>query len=167
MAFAPQSHDDFPMLNAPAGVDTRAILTAAGEVAYEWTVAADTLVVDGNAAEVLGVSAERLASGRAFATFLDPRSAGSRNELVLSSKANDPGDGVRYEVVYAFLPEGPRGRRLMIEDELKSGALVTLLDITMPTENAYYVVRPENKQSHPAADQFQNWLLSEVSPTLS
>ncbi|WP_442208643.1 LysR family transcriptional regulator [Rhizobium sp. RAF36] len=55
----------------------------------------------------------------------------------------------------------------LIEDELKSGALVTLLDITMPTENAYYVVRPENKQSHPAADQFQNWLLSEVSPTLS
>lgn len=52
----------------------------------------------------------------------------------------------------------------LIEDELRSEALVPLLTLPMSTENAYYVVRPESKQTHQAADMFQGWLLSQVSP---
>lgn len=50
----------------------------------------------------------------------------------------------------------------LIEDELRSGALVPLLDISMSTQNAYYVVRPETKQTDDAASRFQDWLLSRV-----
>ena len=50
----------------------------------------------------------------------------------------------------------------LIEEELRSGLLTPLLPTTMRTENAYYVVRPEEKQSHPVAEEFQSWLLSEV-----
>ncbi len=55
----------------------------------------------------------------------------------------------------------------LIEDELESGSLVPLLPKPMQTANAYYSVRPEAKQSHPVADSFQEWLLTEVSPRKS
>ncbi|MFA1625785.1 LysR family transcriptional regulator [Rhizobium mongolense] len=50
----------------------------------------------------------------------------------------------------------------LIEEELKTGMLLPLTSSTMRTENAYYVVRPEEKQSLPIADEFQEWLRSEV-----
>jgi DNA-binding transcriptional LysR family regulator len=49
----------------------------------------------------------------------------------------------------------------MIEDELRSGTLVPVLDLPMSTENSYYVVVPETKQTHQTADLFQAWLLSQ------
>jgi DNA-binding transcriptional LysR family regulator len=51
----------------------------------------------------------------------------------------------------------------LVEEELASGAFVALLPLPMQTENAYYCVRPEAKQSHLMADAFQAWLISEVS----
>lgn len=51
----------------------------------------------------------------------------------------------------------------LIEDELRSGVLVPVLDAPMSTENAYYIVRPEEKRTNPIADLFERWLLSEVS----
>ncbi|MBM7046199.1 LysR family transcriptional regulator [Rhizobium lusitanum] len=51
----------------------------------------------------------------------------------------------------------------LIEDELSSSALKPLTSKTMTTENAYYIVRPEEKQSLPTVEQFQSWLLSQVS----
>lgn len=53
----------------------------------------------------------------------------------------------------------------LIEEELRAGSLSPLPLMPMPTEYAYYVVRPENKQSHRAAEQFQSWILSEVRPS--
>lgn len=51
----------------------------------------------------------------------------------------------------------------LIEEELRLGNLVALFDLPLSTDNAYYVVRPETKQSHPTPDLFQNWLLSQVA----
>ncbi len=98
-------------------VDTRAILTAVEEVAYEWTIADDRLCWDTNALAVLGVgSLEAIATGRRFAGLLDPAHAGSRHEAVLGGRLTDDGSGVRYETQYALLPDRPRGRRLVVED---------------------------------------------------
>ncbi|MCW2085836.1 LysR family glycine cleavage system transcriptional activator [Bradyrhizobium diazoefficiens] len=50
----------------------------------------------------------------------------------------------------------------LVEEELRSKDLVPILDLPMSTENAYYVVRPETKRTHQAADLFETWLLSQV-----
>ncbi|KPF43500.1 LysR family transcriptional regulator [Rhizobium sp. AAP43] len=50
----------------------------------------------------------------------------------------------------------------LIEEEMKTGALVAVLDKPISTENAYYVVRPEAKRTHPTADQFETWLVSQI-----
>lgn len=51
----------------------------------------------------------------------------------------------------------------LIESELQSGALKPLADLPMQTENAYFVVRPENKRTQVAARDFEAWLLQEVA----
>ncbi len=55
----------------------------------------------------------------------------------------------------------------LIEEELRSGHLLRLSDMPMITENAYYVVRPETKQTNEAADMFQSWLLSQVGENVT
>jgi LysR family glycine cleavage system transcriptional activator len=55
----------------------------------------------------------------------------------------------------------------LIEEELRSGALVPLLDLPMSTNNAYYIVKPETKQTHEIADLFQTWLLSQIGGPLA
>ena len=52
----------------------------------------------------------------------------------------------------------------LIEEELKTGALLPLFDLPMPTENSYYVVKPEKKQTNEIATLFQDWLVSQVTP---
>ena len=47
---------------------------------------------------------------------------------------------------------------------LCAGTLLPLFDLPMPTENSYYVVMPEKKQTNETATLFQDWLLSEVTP---
>jgi diguanylate cyclase (GGDEF)-like protein len=122
MVFAPPNARDEmrsrgqPADAAGAPVDTRAVLTAAGEVVYDWAIGTDALALDANAAAVLGLEAGDLATGRSFAALLDPQNRASRQEAILNAKATDDGSGVRYEVQYALLPQGPRGRRVMIED---------------------------------------------------
>ncbi|MFB0690330.1 LysR substrate-binding domain-containing protein [Agrobacterium pusense] len=51
----------------------------------------------------------------------------------------------------------------LIEEELKSGSLRPFLDRPMSTENAYFIVRPENKGTQALAGEFQEWLLQEVT----
>ncbi len=53
----------------------------------------------------------------------------------------------------------------LIEDEVRSGALAPIANLAMSTENAYYVVRPEEKRTSSVVDLFQQWLLSEVGET--
>jgi DNA-binding transcriptional LysR family regulator len=52
----------------------------------------------------------------------------------------------------------------LIEEELKTGVLLPLFDLPMPTENSYYIVMPEKKQTNEIAMLFQNWLVSQVTP---
>ena len=99
-----------------AGVDE--ILTAVGEIVYEWTIADDRIRWGGNAAEVFGLeSAERISTGRGYAAIKDPANLTTRHDAVLNGTAGDPGTGVPYEVQYALLPDRPAGeRRLIVED---------------------------------------------------
>ncbi|MDO1583071.1 LysR family transcriptional regulator [Rhizobium oryzicola] len=51
----------------------------------------------------------------------------------------------------------------LIEEELQSGALVAVCNLTMRTENGYYIVRPENKRTQVTAQAFEAWILGEVA----
>jgi diguanylate cyclase (GGDEF)-like protein len=99
-------------------VASGAILAGIGGVAYEWTIADDRLHWDQHAATVLGVPAERIATGGGFAALLDPASTRTRHGVVLNSGAPADEAGVPYEVQYTLLPqgEGRRKKRLIVED---------------------------------------------------
>ena len=43
------------------------------------------------------------------------------------------------------------------------GTLVVVVDRPMETENSYYVVTPDAKQTLPLAQEFTEWLLGQVS----
>ena len=98
-------NDGMPKVAAAAGrragdapieraVDAGAILAAVGGVAYEWTIADDTIRWDDAAVEVLGLpSLESIATGRAFAALLDPTNPASRHDAVFNSTAVDNGSG--------------------------------------------------------------------------
>jgi len=98
--------------------DVHDILTAVGEVVYEWTIADDRIAWGPNAGAVLGLpSVEPIATGRGYAAFKDPTNLTSRNDAVMNGTGADQGGGVAYEVQYALQPDGPGGeRRLYIED---------------------------------------------------
>ncbi|MCM2293999.1 LysR family transcriptional regulator [Allorhizobium sp. BGMRC 0089] len=53
----------------------------------------------------------------------------------------------------------------LIESELKSGTLAPMANLPMQTENAYFIVRPENKTAQIAARDFEAWLLTQVTPS--
>ncbi len=94
------------------------ILTAIGEVVYDWSIRDGTIRWGDNALDVLGVaSLDRIASEAGFSGLVDPKSGGSRETIVLASPAADDGRGVPYQVQYALLPDRKsRSRRLWIED---------------------------------------------------
>jgi diguanylate cyclase (GGDEF)-like protein len=98
--------------------DARDILTAVGEVVYDWTIADDTIRWGANALDVLRVGAiDQIATGRNFARLLDPENLSSRHEAVLNGSASDGGGGVPYQVQYSLAPDGRSdGAKLWIED---------------------------------------------------
>ena len=51
----------------------------------------------------------------------------------------------------------------LVEEELKSGALVIALDIPVPTRRAYYLCYPPEKAQFPPLVAFRDWLLGEVA----
>ncbi|CAN5175647.1 bifunctional diguanylate cyclase/phosphodiesterase [soil metagenome] len=98
-------------------IDTEAILAAVGAIAYEWSIADDRILWQANAAGVLGVASETIATGRGFASLLDPAETRSRHDVVLNTPATDDGSGVAYEVQYALVSgQGEAQRRLIVED---------------------------------------------------
>jgi diguanylate cyclase (GGDEF)-like protein len=99
-------------------VAAREILTAVGEVVYDWSIPEDTIGWGENALGVLGVaSLDRIATGRGFAALLDPANPNSRHDTVLNASAADKGGGVAYQVQYSLLPDGKGStRKLWIED---------------------------------------------------
>ncbi len=100
------------------GAGARDILTAVGEVLYDWTIGDDRIRWGANVLDVLGIGAiEDVASGVGFASFLDSANLSSRRDAVFNSAAKDEGDGAAYQIQYAFLPERQAdGGTLWIED---------------------------------------------------
>jgi diguanylate cyclase (GGDEF)-like protein len=98
--------------------DARNVLTAVGEVVYDWTIADDAIRWGANALDVLRIgSIDQIATGRGFARLLDPENLSSRHEAVLNSPDADGGEGVPYQAQYSLLAEGrPDSARLWIED---------------------------------------------------
>jgi diguanylate cyclase (GGDEF)-like protein len=94
----------------------QSVLTAVGEVVYDWSIVDDTIAWGENVEDVLGVAPiGRIGTGAAFGEFLDPDHPQSRHAAVLKA-GDDTGDG-RYRVEYPFHPGGPHDRtRLWIED---------------------------------------------------
>ncbi len=93
------------------------ILTAVGEVLYDWSVGDDTIRWGANVLDILKVGAlEEVSTGRSFGAYLDPSNLSSRHEAVLNSVAQDEGSGVPYQVQYAFLPHKRPEGVLWIED---------------------------------------------------
>jgi diguanylate cyclase (GGDEF)-like protein len=96
----------------------RDILTAIGEVVYEWSIPDDAIFWGSNALDVLKIDTlDRIARGSRFAMLVDPSGPSDRHEAVLNSKGTDDGAGVPYVVQYAILPGAGRdGQKLWIED---------------------------------------------------
>src|SRR5206468_1339958 len=85
----------------------REILTAVGEVVYEWAIADDTIRWGANVLDVIKVaSTEAIATGRGFAALLDSSNLTSRHDAVLNSTGTDRGTGVPYQVQYSLNPGG-------------------------------------------------------------
>jgi diguanylate cyclase (GGDEF)-like protein len=82
----------------PAAAD---ILRSIGEAAYEWRLDTDALGWSDNAAAVLGIAADEIASGRAFAQHVEAEAGRSRAEAVESGQI-DTGAGVPYQIEYGF-----------------------------------------------------------------
>ena len=74
------------------------------------------------------------------------------DQFATASQAAISGLGV------ALLPE------FLIEEELSTGKLVRALDLPMKSAEAYYLVWPTDRASHPPLVAFREWLLLETAP---
>jgi len=102
---------------ARSAVDTAQILASLGEVAYDWDIGSDALAWSANATDVLLVgSAERIATGRAYAAALEADNAQARYDAVMQSQARDDGRGVAYQIQYCIRPDPASETRLWVED---------------------------------------------------
>ncbi|MCB1485859.1 MAG: GGDEF domain-containing protein [Bauldia sp.] len=93
------------------------ILAAVGEVAYDWSIDDDVIRWGANVLDTIGVaSLAPIATGRSFAVLIEQGSPASRYDAIHNGKT-DTGHGVRFQVQYPLLPDGPgSSRRLWIED---------------------------------------------------
>jgi diguanylate cyclase (GGDEF)-like protein len=106
------THSDQP----DGGPDAAAILRSIGEAAYEWRLDNDALSWSGNTAAVLGVAnTGQVASGGAFARHVDAQGGQSRAEAIVQPGQTDSGDGVPYQVQYAF-KRGGEAASTWVED---------------------------------------------------
>jgi diguanylate cyclase (GGDEF)-like protein len=82
-------------------------VASAGEAAYCWSLGSDRLSWSGNTAQVLGVEDSGvIASGRGYASLIDPDNFTSRFEAVMHSSGIDEGQGVAFQIEYLFRPRG-------------------------------------------------------------
>ena len=94
--------------------DAAKILTSVGEAAYEWRLDTDALTWSENAAAVLGVEANEIASGRAFARRVEADAGQSRAEAIAAEQAAPGEEGIPYQLQYAF--KRPDGQQIRLED---------------------------------------------------
>ncbi len=101
-----------------AGTLADGVLSSVGECVYEWTIPEDDLRWNDGAANLLCVRNEtQIATGRAFNALLLADTLKNRNDIVLSSKETDTGDGVAYRLQYALSSEALRtGSDIWVED---------------------------------------------------
>jgi diguanylate cyclase (GGDEF)-like protein len=106
-----------PAPSAPhRAADPNGILASIGLVPYDWRIDTDALSWGMNAAEVLQVAdVARIASGRGYAGFLDPKNTSTRYDAVMDSGGRDIGAGVPYQTEYCLLT-GPGATPLWVED---------------------------------------------------
>ena len=97
-----------------APLDPRKVLTAIGEVVYDWDLASDEIAWGANAAEILGPELSGLATGAGFALRTEPLGGRTRHEAVLRSDGVDHGEGVPYRAAYLFRTRG--GATARVED---------------------------------------------------
>jgi diguanylate cyclase (GGDEF)-like protein len=96
-------------------LDAAEILSSIGEVAYEWRLDTDELLWGVNAAAVLGVAPDDIASGRSFAQKVDAKDSQSRHDAINAAAQGDTGGGVVYQVQYAFR-RGQSAQPIWLED---------------------------------------------------
>ena len=85
------------------GPDAAKILKSVGEAAYEWRLDTDVLTWSDNVASALGIAdVGSVASGRGFAQKVDAKDGQSRVDAILHAGQMDGGEGVAYQVQYAF-----------------------------------------------------------------
>ncbi len=97
---APDPTRHVPVTASAEPLDLPAILSAAGEVPYAWSIDTDALVWGGNAADVLPVDLAECASGGAYAALIDPQTQSARSAMLASGP--DDGAGVGYQMQYAL-----------------------------------------------------------------
>ncbi len=87
-----------------AGVpDAAEILRSIGDAAYEWRLDTDVLTWSSNAAVVFGiVDINEIGNGGSFARRSDATGGQSRVDAIRQSAQRDNGEGVPYQVQYAF-----------------------------------------------------------------
>ncbi len=83
-------------------LDPAEILRSIGDVAYEWHLDTDALSWSDNAGALLGIDMSEIASGHAFARYVDAESGPTRIDIIQQAKHRDAGDGVPYQVQYAI-----------------------------------------------------------------
>jgi diguanylate cyclase (GGDEF)-like protein len=111
-----------PQAEPPSGTMNGAALATAietsGLAVYHWNIETDRITWSGNTRAVLDCEPAAIATGRLFATFLDPDNFTSRYDTVLRSSHADEGAGVAFQIEYKFRPEGRLGRAsLWLEDD--------------------------------------------------
>jgi diguanylate cyclase (GGDEF)-like protein len=99
-----------------AGPDAADILRSFGAAAYEWRLDSDALSWSANAASVLGVAdMTELTSGAAFARRVEAQDGQSRADAIHGAGQRDGGEGVAYQVQYAF-KRGADDKIVWLED---------------------------------------------------
>jgi len=97
--------------------DPNGILASIGLVPYDWRIDTDTLTWGANAAEVLQVrDVARMATGRSYASFLDPKNTSTRYDAVMDGGGRDYGAGVPYQTEYCLLVGADNATPLWVED---------------------------------------------------
>ena len=114
--FTQPAHSSAAAATGDAGLDPGQILAAVGEVPYRWQIDTDGVAWGPNAAEVLRVGADAVATGAAYAKLVSPKSTESRADAVMRSSRRDGGSGVAYLVQYCLHPDGDAAADLWVED---------------------------------------------------
>lgn len=84
-------------------------LNAASEVAYQWDIAADSIVWSPNFADVIGIAdLSAIRKSGALNMLIAPDYAERRYEAIAGSQLVDDGYGVSYRIQYLLKPEGRR-----------------------------------------------------------